>query len=62
MQVTEEDISDLLQRITSATYNVGGYSLGSLLKGLGYSNLIYIHLQLKRYERNIDPLKVNMFF
>jgi len=62
MQVTEEDISDLLQRITSATYNVGGYSLGESSQGLGYSNLIYIHLQLKEYERNIDPLKVNMFF
>ena len=62
MQVTEDDISDLLQRITSATYNVGGYSLGESSQGLGYSNLIYIHLQLKEYERSIDPLKVNMFF
>lgn len=62
MQVTEEDISDLLQRITSAIYNVDGYSLGESSQGLGYSNLIYIHLQLKEYERNIDPLKVNMFF
>lgn len=24
--------------------------------------MIYIHLQLKEYEKNIDPLKVNMFF
>lgn len=62
MQVTEEDISDLLQRITSATYNVGGYYLGESSQGLGYSNMIYIHLQLKEYEKNIDPLKVNMFF
>ncbi len=62
MQVTEEDISDLLQRITSATYNVDGYYLGESSQGLGYSNMIYIHLQLKEYEKSIDPLKVNMFF
>lgn len=62
MQVTEEDISDLLQRITTATYNVDGYYLGEASQGLGYSNMIYIHLQLKEYEKNIDPLKVNIFF
>lgn len=62
MQVTEDDISELLQRITTATYNVGGYHLGESSQGLGYSNMIYIHLQLKEYEKNIDPLKVNMFF
>lgn len=62
MQITEEDISDLLQRITTATYNVDGYYLGESSQGLGYSNLIYIHLQLKEYEKNIDTLRVNMFF
>lgn len=31
-------------------------------QGLGYSNLIYIHLQLKEYQRDINELKVNMFF
>ncbi|MFR7591994.1 MAG: AAA family ATPase [Longibaculum sp.] len=62
MQVSEEDISDLLQRITTATYNVDGYYLGESSQGLGYSNMIYIHLQLKEYEKNIDPLRVNMFF
>jgi len=62
MQVTEEDISDLLQRITTATYNVDGYYLGESSQGLGYSNMIYIHLQLKEYEKSINPLKVNMFF
>lgn len=62
MQVTEDDISDLLQRITSATYNVDGYFLGESSQGLGYSNMIYIHLQLNEYERSKDPLKVNIFF
>ena len=62
MQITEEDISDLLQRITTAAYNVDGYYLGESSQGLGYSNMIYIHLQLKEYEKSINSLKVNMFF
>ena len=62
MQVTEDDISNLLQSITTAAYNVDGYYLGESSQGLGYSNMIYIHLQLKEYEKSIDSLKVNMFF
>lgn len=62
MQITEDDISDLLQRITTATYNVNGYYLGESSQGLGYSNLIYIHLQLKEYEKNVDKFRINMFF
>ena len=29
--------------------------------GLGYSNLIYIHLQLLKFKKTIDPLIVNFF-
>ena len=62
MLVTEEDISDLLQRITTATYYVDGYFLGEESQGLGYSNMIYIHLQLNEYENKKDKYKVNVFF
>lgn len=62
MNVTEDDISELLQKITSTTYNVDGYYLGEASQGLGYSNMIYMHLQLKEYEKSINPLKVNVFF
>ncbi len=62
MHVTEEDISDLLQRITTATYCVDGYFLGEESQGLGYSNMIYIHLQLNEYENSKDNCKVNVFF
>lgn len=62
MLVTEEDISELLQRITTATYCVDGYFLGESSQGLGYSNMIYIHLQLNEYESKVDKLKVNVFF
>ena len=62
MLVTEEDISDLLQRITIATYCIDGYFLGEESQGLGYSNMIYIHLQLNEYENSKDKYKVNVFF
>ncbi|MCR4699010.1 MAG: ATP-dependent endonuclease [Bacilli bacterium] len=62
MLVKEEDISELLQRITTATYCVDGYFLGEASQGLGYSNMIYIHLQLNEYESKIDKCKVNVFF
>lgn len=62
MNVTEDDISDLLQRITTTTYEVDGYFLGEASQGLGYSNMIYMHLQLKEYEKSMNPLKVNIFF
>ncbi|MEI3325724.1 MAG: AAA family ATPase [Thomasclavelia sp.] len=62
MNVTEDDISNLLQRITTTTYKVDGYFLGEASQGLGYSNMIYMHLQLKEYEKSMNPLKVNVFF
>lgn len=62
MLVTEEDISDFLQKITTATYCVDGYFLGEESQGLGYSNMIYIHLQLNEYENSKDNCKVNVFF
>lgn len=62
MLVKEDDISELLQRITTATYCVDGYFLGEASQGLGYSNMIYIHLQLNEYESKIDKCKVNVFF
>ena len=62
MLVTEEDISDLLQRITTATYCVDGYFIGEESQELGYSSMIYIHLQLNEYENSKDNCKVNVFF
>lgn len=62
MSIGEDDISELLQRITSTIYNIDGYYLGESSQGLGYSNMIYMHLQLKEYEKGIDPLRVNVFF
>lgn len=61
MDITEESVNSLLKNITSAKYKMGKYFLNESSQGLGYSNLIYIHLQLEKYKKTIDPLVVNFF-
>ena len=61
MNVTEEAIYTLLKSITNAKYQAGDHYLRESSQGLGYSNLIYIHLQLEKYKKTIDPLIVNFF-
>lgn len=62
MNITEDNINDLLQKATTATYKVDEYYLSESSQGLGYSNMIYIHLQLKEFENSKDDLKINIFF
>lgn len=61
MQISEEDISDLLQRITTATYDIDGYYLGESSQGLGYSNreMNYIldNLTAKQRRKNMQHIK-----
>lgn len=61
MMVTEEAVQSLLKSITSAKYQVDDVYLRESSQGLGYSNLIFIHLQLEQYRKTIDPLLVNFF-
>lgn len=61
MDITEDSIKSFLKSITNAKYKMGNYYLNESSQGLGYSNLIYIHLQLERYKKTIDPLIVNFF-
>lgn len=61
MNVTEEAIHSLLKNITCAKYQTDDYYLRESSQGLGYSNLIYIHLQLEKFKKTIDPLVVNFF-
>lgn len=61
MDVTEDAINSLLKNITCAKYQTGEYYLSESSQGLGYSNLIYIHLQLEKYKKTVDPLIVNFF-
>lgn len=61
MVVTDEAVQSLLKSITSAKYQVDSFFLKESSQGLGYSNLIFIHLQLEKYRKTIDPLLVNLF-
>lgn len=61
IDISEEAISSLISRITNAKYQLDGYFLSEASQGLGYSNMIYILLQLETYKHNINPLLVNIF-
>lgn len=61
MDITEESIKSLLRNITSAKYMLDDHFLNESSQGLGYSNLVYMHLQLEKFNKTIDPLLVNLF-
>ncbi|GAB6926196.1 ATP-dependent endonuclease [Paenibacillus sp. JCM 10914] len=61
LEISEETISSLINQITHAKYDLEGHYLNETSQGLGYSNMIFILLQLERYKRNIDPFLVNIF-
>lgn len=62
MDVNEDDIESLLNRITCAKYNINQYSLDESSQGLGYSNLIFMHIDLQKFVKTFDPSVVNLFF
>ncbi|EKY4027714.1 AAA family ATPase, partial [Listeria innocua] len=59
--ITEKAIHSLLKNITSAKFQIDDCYLKESSQGLGYSNLIFIHLQLEGYKKSIDPYLVNFF-
>lgn len=61
MDVSEDDVDDFIKKVTRAKYDVDGFLLNESSQGLGFSNLIFLHMQLEEYIRTIDPLKVNLF-
>lgn len=61
MNVTDESVKSLLKNVTCAKYQAGDYFLSESSQGLGYSNLIYIHLQLELFFRKVDKYKINFF-
>lgn len=61
MDITEDNVSEFLQHITTTAYELDGYFLGEESQGLGYSNMISMHLELQKYKKSIDRLKVNVF-
>lgn len=65
--VTDADIKELLQNVSKAKYKIDGYQyyFGEETQGLGYSNMIYMHLQLQKYLKEFEDeeqnKKVNFF-
>lgn len=62
MDVAENDVEDFIQKITRAKYDIDGLLLNEESQGLGFSNLIYLHMRLEEFYKSIDSNKVNIFF
>jgi len=62
MDVAENDVEDFIQKITRAKYDIDGLLLNEESQGLGFSNLIYLHMKLEEFYKSIDDNKVNVFF
>ena len=62
MDVDEHDVEEFIQRITRAKYDIDGLLLNEDSQGLGFSNLIYLHMKLEEFYKSIDNNKVNVFF
>lgn len=61
MDIDDESIKQLIDNITSAKYIVDGYFLKESAQGLGYSNMVYMHLELENFLKNVDSKLVNFF-
>lgn len=61
LDISEDAISTLISQITNAKYQLEGHVLSEASQGLGYSNMIYILIQLETYKRNINPFLINIF-
>lgn len=62
MDVNEDEVEDFIQRITRAKYDIDGLLLNEESQGLGFSNLMYLHMRLEEFYKSIDSNKVNVFF
>lgn len=62
MDVKEQDVEEFIRRITRAKYDVEGLLLNEESQGLGFSNLIYLHMRIEEFYKSIDKNKVNVFF
>lgn len=61
MDITDESIKSFFKSITCAKYQTDDCYLSESSQGLGYSNLIYIHLQLEKFRKTINKYIVNFF-
>ena len=55
-----DDLNNLLKETTTAQYDVNTYNLEEYSQGLGYSNMVYMHMIQQNFESNVDQSKVNI--
>ena len=54
------DINALLKDVSEVQYSIDSFLLGESSQGLGYSNMVYLHMYQQNFEDNIDDSKVNI--
>lgn len=58
MDVKEQDVEEFIRRITRAKYDVDGLLLNEESQGLGFSNLIYLHMRLEEFYKSINRMEL----
>lgn len=61
LSTKSSDLERFIIETMEAVYNVDGFQLSENSQGLGYSNLIFIHLLLEDFVGKLDNTKVNLF-
>lgn len=60
MDVTEGSVNTLIGNILEAKYIIGKYYLSENSQGLGYSNLVYLHMEIGEFINTVDINLVNI--
>lgn len=55
-----DDLNNLLKETTTAQYDVDSYNLEEYSQGLGYSNMVYMHMIQQGFENSFDKSKINI--
>lgn len=55
-----DDLNNLLKETTTAQYDVNTYNLEEYSQGLGYSNMVYMHMIQQSFENNVEQSKINL--
>lgn len=54
------DINALLKDASEVQYSIDSFLLGESSQGLGYSNMVYLHMYQQSFEDNIEDSKINI--
>lgn len=61
VDVNESHVRKLMDQIITAKFILDDFTFGESSQGLGYSNMLFILLQLETYKRSIDERRLNFF-